>query len=389
MPDGNEPVAIKVLESIGAVAAEQWDACAGLYDPFAGHAFLRALEDSGATTAETGWLPQHLVIEDEGGEVSACAPLFLKNHSYGEYVFDWGWADAFQRAGGSYYPKLQSAIPFTPISGRRLLVRPGAGDDLPDILIAGMVRLAEQLRVSSVHVTFPSEDQWRRLGANGFHLRLGQQYHWENKGYGSFEDFLNALSSRKRKAMRRERRAVAEQGVRLTTLAGPDIRERHWDAFYRFYRNTSDRKWGPAYLNRSFFSLLGERLGGRVVLVLAEADGRPVGGALNLLGGDTLYGRYWGGIGDYPFLHFEACYYRAIDFAIEHGLARVEAGAQGPHKIQRGYLPCPTYSAHWIADAGFARAVARYLEDERQAVTEEIRELSRLSPFRKDDTGAN
>ncbi len=382
MPDGSEPVAVKVLQSIRDIPAEQWDACAGPDDPFTGHAFLAALEDSGATTGESGWLPQHLVIEDSEGSVTACAPLYLKNHSYGEYVFDWGWAEAFQRAGGEYYPKLQAAVPFTPITGRRLLVRPDADPDLADFLIAAMRQLAGRLGVSSVHVTFPTEAEWRRLGDSGFLLRTGQQYHWENHGYRDFDDFLAALSARKRKAIRRERRAVAESGLTIRTLTGAAVEERHWDAFFRFYHDTSDRKWGPTYLNRRFFSLLGETLGERVALVMAEADGRPVGGALNLIGADTLYGRYWGATGDYPFLHFEACYYRAIDFAIEHGLARVEAGAQGPHKIQRGYLPCPTYSAHWIADAGFSAAVERYLADERDAVSEEIRILGRHSPFR-------
>jgi uncharacterized protein len=384
MPDGNEPVAIKVLESIHEVAPDQWDACAGGDDPFVGHAFLGALEDSGSIDGETGWQPQHLIIEDEAGAVRACAPLYLKNHSYGEYVFDWGWAEAYQRAGGRYYPKLQSAVPFTPITGRRLLVRPGADRRMADFLVAGMVSLAERMGVSSLHVTFPTEAEWRRLGAHGFLLRLGQQYHWENHGYASFEDFLGALSSRKRKIIRRERRAVAESGLHIATLSGDAIEERHWDAFYRFYRDTSDRKWGPTYLNREFFSLLGETMAERIALVIAEADGRPVGGALNLIGADALYGRYWGASEDHPFLHFEACYYRAIDFAIEHGLARVEAGAQGPHKIQRGYLPMPTYSAHWIADAGFAEAVERYLADERDAVTDEIQSLARLSPFRRD-----
>ena len=385
MPDGNEPVAIKVLESIGDVPAEQWDACAGGGDPFVGHAFLKALEDSGSIDGDTGWLPQHLIIEDEAGTVCACAPLYLKNHSYGEYVFDWGWAEAYQRAGGQYYPKLQSAVPFTPITGRRLLVRPGADGRMADFLVAGMVALAERTGVSSLHVTFPTEAEWRRLGAHGFLLRLGQQYHWENHGYADFEDFLGALSSRKRKTIRRERRTVAESGLDLATLTGDAIQERHWDAFFRFYRNTSDRKWGPTYLNRRFFSLLGETMAERVALVIAENDGRPVGGALNLIGADTLYGRYWGASEEHPFLHFEACYYRAIDFAIERGLARVEAGAQGPHKIQRGYLPMPTYSAHWIADTGFAEAVERYLGEERDAVGDEIQNLARLSPFRRND----
>ncbi len=384
MPEQPEATTVKVVPSIRQVAAEGWDACAEGGGPFVSHAFLAALEDSGAVSAETGWLPQHLVIEDASGSVVACAPLYLKSHSQGEYVFDWGWADAYQRAGGSYYPKLQSAVPFTPVTGRRLLVRRGAPERLADALMEGMVRLAERLEVSSLHVTFPTEGEWRRLVAAGMIPRIGQQYHWLNRDYGGFDDFLAALSSRKRKAIRRERRAVAEQGVSLAALTGGDIEEGHWDVFYGFYRDTSDRKWGSAYLNREFFSRLHATMAGRLVLIRATAGGEPVAGALNILGGDTLYGRYWGCSADYRFLHFETCYYQAIDFAIRSRLSRVEAGAQGPHKIQRGYLPYPTYSAHWIADEGFRQAIERYLAEERDAVREEIDELSRHSPFRDD-----
>ena len=391
MPDGREPATVKVLSSLGEVPAAEWDACAGADDPFLSHAFLSALEESGSVSARSGWLPRHLVVEDGAGTVIAAAPLYLKSHSYGEYVFDWSWADAYERAGGRYYPKLQSAVPFTPVTGRRLLVRPGTDaeteSELKDALIAAMVTLGERLGVSSVHVNFPTEAEWRRLGDHGLLLRTGQQYHWRNRGYESFDDFLGSLSSRKRKAIRRERRAVPDQGIVLSTLTGDAIAERHWDAFYGFYRDTSDRKWGSAYLTRAFFSLIGETMAGNVVLVLAEAGGRTVGGALNLMGGDTLYGRYWGCAEAYRFLHFEACYYRAIDFAIARGLKWVEAGAQGPHKIQRGYMPRRTYSAHWIADAEFRRVIERFLAEERAAVEDEMALLGQHSPFRRTDDG--
>jgi len=385
MPDGSELRTVKVLGSIREVAAEAWNACAGADDPFLNHGFLAALEDSGSVSAETGWIPQHLAALGEDGSVAACAPLYLKSHSYGEYVFDWSWADAYERAGGRYYPKLQSAVPFTPITGRRLLVRPNAPAGAREVIAAAMVRLAEQLEVSSLHVTFPTEPEWRTLGDHGWLMRTGYQFHWENRGYRTFDDFLADLSSRKRKAIRKERAAVRDQDVTVRTLTGEAIEERHWDAFYRFYRNTHGRKWGHAYLNRAFFSLLAGAMAERVVLVMAEtSDGRPVGGALNILGRDTLYGRYWGCEEHFRFLHFEACYYRAIDFAIEHGFARVEAGAQGEHKIQRGYLPQPTYSAHWIANPDFRRAVERFLHGERRAAAAEMRLLSEESPFRKD-----
>lgn len=386
MPDGNEAITIRVVDSLAEIPAEAWDACAGGGNPFVRHAFLAALEDSGTVTAETGWQPQHLIVEDGAGGISACAPLYLKNHSYGEYVFDWAWAEAWERAGGQYYPKLQSAVPFTPVTGPRLMVRPGKPALLREALLGGMVQLAERLNVSSFHITFPTEDEWRLTGEAGLLQRVGQQFHWENRGYVTFDDFLAELSSRKRKGIRKERRAVAEADVALRTLRGAEIGERHWDAFYRFYRDTSDRKWGPAYLNRAFFSHLHEAMGDDVVLVLAEHDGHPVGGALNLVGGETLYGRYWGCSEHYRFLHFEACYYRAIDYAIEHRLQRVEAGAQGPHKIQRGYMPQPTYSAHWIADPGFRNAVARFLEEERRMVELEGQDLAEASPFRKSDS---
>ncbi len=366
MPDGSEAAVIRVLEGIGQVSAEAWDTCAG--DTLLSHAFLSALEDSGSVTVETGWMPQHLVIENEDGRVLAAAPLYLKSHSYGEYVFDWGWAEAYEKAGGRYYPKLLSAVPFTPATGRRLLVPPGAPPALADSLAAAMVRLTERLDLSSLHVIFPTESEWRRFGAAGFLLRTGQQFHWQNRGYRDFDVFLSALSSRKRKAIRKERRAIAGEDVGFFILTGADIEERHWDAFYGFYRHTAERKWGNPYLTREFFFRLGETMAANVVLVMAEAAGRFVGGALNLLAADTLYGRYWGSTEAYKFLHFEVCYYQAIDFAIEHRLKWVEAGAQGPHKIQRGYLPRRTYSAHWIRDTALREAVGRYLDAERAEI---------------------
>jgi hypothetical protein len=385
MPDGADLHTVKSLPSIHEIAPDDWNACAGPDDPFVGHAFLAALEDSGSVGIRAGWIPRHLAAYDAGGRLIACAPAYLKTHSYGEYVFDWSWADAYQRSGGRYYPKLQVAVPFTPIAGNRLLVREGASADTAEVLAGALIRLAQRLDISSVHVTFPIEAQWEQLGRLGFLLRIGHQFHWHNHGYRDFDDFLAELSSRKRKAIRKERKSVADQGITVRTLVGGDIEDRHWDAFYRFYRNTHDRKWGHAYLNRAFFRLLGDRLRDRVVMVIAETTGaKIVAGALNLRGPDALYGRYWGCLEDYRFLHFEACYYRAIDFAISNRLERVEAGAQGPHKIQRGYLPARTYSAHWIGDAGFREALARYLKAERIAVEEEIAQLKAASPFRQD-----
>ena len=383
MADGGDHVTVKVVPRLAEIPASEWDACAGDDNPFLSHAFLEALEASGSATAETGWLPQHLAVEDGAGHLLGVAPLYLKSHSYGEYVFDWGWASAYERAGGEYYPKLQCAVPFTPVTGRRLLLRPDADPATADALIGAMIELARRHKVSSLHVTFPTEAEWQRFGAAGFLQRIGRQFHWENNGYADFEGFLAALTARKRKQVRRERRDALAGGIEIETLTGEAIEPRHWDAFFRFYRSTSDRKWGSAYLTRRFFDLLGARLAERVVLVMARKGGRYVAGALNLLGRDTLYGRNWGCLGDFPFLHFEACYYRAIDFAIARGLKRVEAGAQGEHKIQRGYMPTPTYSAHWIRDPGFARAVADFLSRERHAIENEMEHLeAELSPFR-------
>ncbi len=388
MPDGNEPLAVSVLNRISEVEAGDWDFCAGGRDPFVSHAFLLALEQSGSVTAETGWQPQHLLIIGEDEKAQGAVPLYLKSHSYGEYVFDWGWADAYERAGGKYYPKLQAAVPFTPATGPRLLLAPSAPEKFADGLIGGMVQVARHHEVSSLHITFPTEEQWRRFGEAGFLLRTGKQFHWENRGYESFDDFLAQLSSRKRKAIRKERQEVLRQGLELCALTGDDIKPYHWDAFYGFYMDTTGRKWGRPYLNREFFARLGESMSDNVVLVVAHEDGELVAGALNLWGEDTLFGRNWGCTRDYRFLHFEACYYQAIDFAIAHRLQWVEAGAQGPHKIQRGYLPREIYSAHWIEDGNFREAVARFVDQERQETDEEISSLMSYSPYRQVDGGA-
>ena len=386
MPDGQDAAIIKVLSAIGEVPAAQWDQCAGRDDPFLSHAFLSALEDSGSVAAETGWQPQHMVLEHGDGNIVAVVPLYLKTHSYGEYIFDWSWAEAYQRAGGHYYPKLQVAIPFTPVTGRRLLVNPELPTEtrieIQRTLISGLLQLTEKLGVSSFHMTFIDKQEWEISGEYGLLQRIDRQFHWLNDNYNEFNDFLATLTSRKRKGIRKERKTALASGVRISRLTGDDIEERHWDAFYRFYCDTSDRKWGQAYLNRQFFSLLGERLADKILLVIAEDGDTLVGGALNMIGGDTLYGRYWGCLDHYRFLHFEACYYQAIEFAIEAGLGKVEAGAQGQHKLQRGYLPHTTYSAHWIADPGFRQAVARFLEQEREAVDDEIDALTTFSPFK-------
>lgn len=382
MPDGSTQLSLSLHAAIKEIGAADWDACAGGGNPFVSYACLSALEDSGSASARTGWLPQHAVLRDAAGAVLAVAPMYAKSHSYGEYVFDHGWAHALESAGGDYYPKLQVAVPFSPVPGPRLLRRPGGTVPL-GALAGALTQACRELGLSSVHVTFCTEAEWGALGEAGWLRRLGMQFHWENAGYASFDDFLGALSSRKRKVLRRERRDANAAGLTFRALSGADITERHWDAFYRFYRSTVDRKWGSAYLTRRFFSLLSERLGDRVVLMVAENKGVPVAGALNLAGADALYGRNWGCRGEWPFLHFELCYYRAIDWAIEHGIARVEAGAQGRHKIQRGYLPRPTYSAHWIAHPGLRRAVADFLKEETPAVRAEMTALAEQSPFRK------
>ncbi len=383
MPDGSETPTFRLIASLDAVPAAEWDACAGPDNPFVSHAFLKALEETGCVGGRTGWKPQHLVATGADGRILGVVPLYLKSHSYGEYVFDHGWANAYERAGGAYYPKLQSAVPFTPVTGPRILLRPGAPGDTFALMTVALETVAAQMGVSSLHVTFPTETEWETLGRAGWLRRTGQQYHWENAGYATFDDFLEALNSRKRKSIRRERRAVADAGVAFAALSGGDLTPEHWDAFHRFYMDTAGRKWGTPYLNRAFFHRLGEVMADRVVLILGRRGGEWVCGALNLLGSDTLYGRNWGAVVDLPFLHFEACYYQAMDVAIARGLVRVEAGAQGEHKIQRGYLPVTTYSAHWVRDPGFRAALDDYLERERRAVARQIEDLAEYAPFRQ------
>jgi predicted N-acyltransferase len=371
-----------VIDRIDAVPASEWDACAGPDNPFLRHAFLKALEDSGSVGRKTGWLPQHLILADESGALQAASPMYVKGHSQGEYIFDHGWADAYERAGGQYYPKLQVAVPFTPVPGPRLLTR-GGDTDVREALIGALRSVAEQSKLSSLHVTFCTEEEAAAMGEAGFLHRIGVQYHFDNPGYQSFDDFLGALASRKRKSIRKEREAIKQYGLTISALSGADITPRHWDAFFAFYIDTGGRKWGRPYLTRKFFDLIGATMADDVVLMFAEKDGQPVAGALNLKGTDCLYGRNWGCLDEFKFLHFELCYYQAIDYAIAHKLARVEAGAQGEHKIQRGYLPVATHSAHWIAERSFRAAVADYLERERRVISQEIAGLAEFSPFRK------
>jgi uncharacterized protein len=382
MNDTDRLITVKVHTAIAQIPAAEWDACAGDRNPSVSHAFLNALEESGSTTTRTGWTPQHLSLAGPRGVIVGVVPLYAKTHSYGEYIFDYGWADAYERAGGRYYPKLLSASPFTPVPGPRLMQRPDAPPETRAHLIAAMVELAKQRRISSLHINFPEQTDLEALTEAGFLQRLGQQFHWTNDGYRGFEDYLAALSSRKRKAVKKERREALAPGLEIDVLSGSDLRPRHWDAFYEFYLATSDRKWGSAYLNRRFFALIGERMPEKIVLVMARRGTKYVAGAFNLLGTDTIYGRNWGSYGEYKFLHFECCYYQAIEFAISHGLKRVEAGAQGPHKLQRGYLPVPTYSAHWVPDPAFRRALAHFLAREREMITHKIDRLAEFSPFR-------
>jgi predicted N-acyltransferase len=378
--------------AIAEIGREAWDACNDASDygrnPFTSFDFLSALEDSGCVAARAGWVPRHLSALGEDGRTLGVMPLYLKSHSQGEYVFDHAWADAYERAGGRYYPKLQCAAPFSPVTGPRLIARAGdRREDVQRTLLGGAVALCDQLGASSLHVTFPIEAEWRRMGEFGLLLREDQQFHWENAGYRTFEDFLAALSSGRRKTIRRERRD-AQEGLEILALTGGDLTEEHWDAFYGFYLDTGGRKWGRPYLNRVFFSLLGERMADRVLLIMARrpgaGGGRWIAGALNLMGSDTLYGRNWGAIEHIPFLHFELCYYQAIEQAILRGLKRVEAGAQGQHKLARGYLPSPVYSAHYIADPMLREPVRRYLDRERPAVEQEMAYLAaEFSPFRE------
>jgi predicted N-acyltransferase len=394
---------IRIAQSLADVPAADWDACAAgarLHvkdeeaacttggfpaNPFVSHAFLSALEQSQSVGGRTGWQPRHLLVETNDRELVGAAPGYLKSHSKGEYVFDHGWADAFERAGGDYYPKLQVAVPFTPVTGPRLLARPGPlagkvrlalGDALPEI--------AQANELSSAHVTFLTRPEWEALGRRGYLQRTDQQFHWENANYRSFDDFLAALNSRKRKTIRRERKEALGPGIEVHWLTGSDLTEAVWDAFFAFYMETGSRKWGRPYLTRAFFSEIGARMGERILLVMAKRKKRWIAGAINFIGTDTLYGRNWGAVEHHPFLHFEVCYYQAIDYAIAHKLARVEAGAQGEHKLARGYLPHTTYSAHYIAHPALRRAIAEYLARERAYVEAAGEELAAAGPFRKD-----
>ena len=406
-------ITLEAVASVSQISAGEWNACANpssapdslagfdslalpdaacsgvnsksSYNPFVSHAFFSALETSGSASARTGWGPRHLLARVDG-EIAGIVPCYLKSHSQGEYVFDRGWADAYERAGGRYYPKLQASVPFTPATGPRLLIRDGVDQDqIGTALSSGLVALCDATKASSAHVTFAREAEWKFLAAQGFLQRTDQQFHWRNQGYAGFDDFLATLNSRHRKAIKRERRDAVASGITIHALTGSDITEDAWDAFFDFYMETGSRKWGRPYLNRSFFSLIGESMANDVLLVMARRDGRWIAGAINFIGSDTLFGRNWGAIEHHPFLHFEVCYYQAIDFAIQRGLKIVEAGAQGEHKIARGYLPQTTYSAHYIADPGLRHAIADYLKRERAYVAEAGRELAEAGPFRKTD----
>jgi predicted N-acyltransferase len=396
-----DEAAIKVVSGMAEIDRAAWDACANpgwrdgrpdsdhppaaAFNPFVSWDFLEALERSGSASARTGWAPRHAMLV-EGERITAFMPCYAKSHSQGEYVFDWGWADAFERAGGRYYPKLQVSVPFTPVTGPRILTAPGPGaDDRKRMMAAGLVELTRRLGASSAHITFLPEADDALLGELGFLRRTDQQFHWTDEGYGDFEGFLGALASRKRKAVRKERREAVADGISIEWLTGRDVTEAAWDAFFQFYMDTGSRKWGRPYLNRRFFTLLGERMADQVLLIMAKRDGRFIAGALNLIGSDTLYGRYWGTTEDHPCLHFEVCYYQAIDFALARGLKRVEAGAQGAHKLARGYLPTTTHSAHFIADPNFRRAVADYLKSERREVAFQSEVLAEHAPFRHVD----
>jgi len=384
-------IEIQVLTSLSQIAPQDWDACAcpeaadGARpdDPFTTHRFLRALEDSGSVGPGTGWQPQYLAAYLDGLLI-ACAPMYVKSNSHGEYIFDFNWAQAYERAGRDYYPKLQIAVPFTPATGRRFLTRAGYEATGRSALVQGAVQLAANNKVSSVHITFCSADEAETGAQMGLMRRTTQQFHWQNQEYGDFEDFLASLSSRKRKNIRKERMQANGFGGTIQTFKGADIRPGHWDAFWTFYQDTGARKWGTPYLTREFFDLAQSNLRDDIVLILAERDGRWVAGALNFIGRTALYGRYWGCAEHYPCLHFELCYYRAIEMAIALGLNRVEAGAQGEHKLARGYLPMETHSLHWVGDPGFAGAIAQYLEAEGTAVAEEIEVLTEYGPFRNE-----
>ncbi|HTC02054.1 MAG TPA: GNAT family N-acetyltransferase [Xanthobacteraceae bacterium] len=394
---------VHAVGAIGQVPAAEWDACANptscaatvaeaqridqenVYNPFISHDFLSALEESGSVGGRSGWQAQHLIVKTADGAPLATAPCYVKSHSRGEYVFDRGWAEAYERAGGSYYPKLQVAVPFTPATGRRLLVKPGPHADIArQTVAAGLIELCRLDEASGVHVTFATEPEFKFLGERGFLQRTDQQFHWENSGYATFDDFLAALSARKRKTIRRERRDALANGVTVHWLTGSELTEAAWDAFFDFYMETGSRKWGRPYLTREFYSLAGDKMRDRIVLMMAKRAGRWIAGAINFIGSHTLFGRHWGAIEHHPFLHFELCYYQAIDFAIAHKLSTVEAGAQGEHKIARGYMPKTTHSAHYIADPALRRAIAEYLVRERAYIAAAGTEMAAMAPYRKD-----
>ena len=393
---------VRIVRKLAEVDPAAWDACANpqvsdgegfdapddsqkeRFNPFLTHAFLNACEASGSAVPRTGWGGAHVLVEDAQGTLLAAAPCWLKSHSQGEYVFDHGWADAYERAGGRYYPKLQVCVPFTPVPGRRLLVRPGErAADARAVLLAGLRGLRDSAKASSIHVTFEQKQEWEMLGGQGWLQRTNKQFHFFNRGYATFEDFLGTLASRKRKVVKRERKEALSAGIEIEWATGPTLNEDHWDAFFAFYMDTGSRKWGQPYLTRSFFSMLGETLADRVLLVMAKREGRYIAGALNLIGDDALYGRNWGCNEEHPFLHFEVCYYQAIDFALSRGLSRVEAGAQGEHKLLRGYEPVPTYSSHDIADQRLSRAVENFLREERREMEAMIDAYAEHTPFRK------
>lgn len=385
--DQDDQLIVRACDSFRGIDQKAWDACATAegYNPFVTYAFLSSLEESGSATAETGWLGQHLLFEQDGNLLGAI-PCYLKNHSYGEYVFDHGWADALERAGGHYYPKLQVSVPFTPATGQRFLTAPEVDRKaLLPMLSGTLTALCKQTHASSVHVTFLAEDEWQVAGKNGYLKRIDQQFHWQNDDFSSFDDFLTALSSRKRKTIRKERRTALENQITIEQITGADLREEHWDAFFTFYMDTGSRKWGTPYLTRPFFSLIGERMADDILLIMAKRNGRYIAGALNFIGSDTLFGRNWGCIEDHPCLHFELCYYQAIDWAIANKRAFVEAGAQGAHKLARGYQPVQTRSAHWITNPSLRRAIDDYLNRERFHVEQEQKILAQHTPFRKDN----
>ena len=400
---------IRIVDSLAQIPAEAWDSCANepiaesvkqldednlgsqlstrgqVSNQFVSHAFLLSLESSKSVGGRTGWQPRHLIAEDASGTLLGCAPCYVKSHSRGEYVFDQGWAEAFERAGGDYYPKLQVSVPFTPVTGPRLLARPGPqADAVRGGLSDALTEVTTASELSSAHVTFLNEPEWRALGDRGYLQRNDQQFHWFNAGYATFEDFLAALSSRKRKTIRRERKQALGPGIEVAWLTGSDLTEDVWDAFFAFYMDTGSRKWGRPYLTREFFSIVGQTMPDQILMVMAKRAGRWIAGAINFIGTEALYGRNWGAVEHHPFLHFELCYYQAIDYAIAHKLKRVEAGAQGEHKLARGYLPQTTYSAHYIANPALRRAVADYLARERAYVKAAGEELAAAAPFRKD-----